>query len=317
MKNLITIAQAVKKLQNEDVVGVPTETVYGLAGRIGSETALKKIFSTKERPLFDPLIVHVHDLSQAQKLTNDWTEATDILARHFWPGPLTLVVKKADHVSHLITSGLDSVGIRCPNHPDALEILKQLSEPFAAPSANKFGKTSPSRAEHVLTEFNNEVAVVDGGPCQIGLESTVIRILNESVVEILRPGAITESDLRSALTPRFPNIQITRQVSQASPGHLEQHYQPRVPLYLIFGNKFELALHQIAQEHKVSLDQLIALELPPEAPLAARELYFRLHQLGQNSNVIIYYLVTSQWNQQDWSAIADRLSRAAYKQIYC
>ena len=199
--SLISIGQAVQLLRANNVVAVPTETVYGLAARISSPQALEKIFTTKERPLFDPLIVHVRDIAQARGLTQEWPAIIDHLAQTFWPGPLTVVVAKNSLVNPLITAGLDTVGLRAPAHPITQQILIDLNEPFAAPSANRFGRTSPTRAEHVEKEFSGQVAVVGGGPCQVGVESTVVRLQTgkQMKLEILRPGQISAEQIRIAL----------------------------------------------------------------------------------------------------------------------
>ena len=174
-----------------EVVAIPTETVYGLAADISNEDAIRKVFSLKERPFFDPLIVHVASLKQAKALTTEWGPLTDFLARYFWPGPLTLILPKAESVNSLITSGLETLAIRFPNHPAAIQLITQVG-PLAAPSANKFGQTSPTEAHHVRKEFRSvDVFVVDGGPCEIGIESTVLEVgSNQDSVSILRPGRI-------------------------------------------------------------------------------------------------------------------------------
>ena len=152
----VTSDQAVSIMKNDGIVAIPTETVYGLGAAISSETALKKIFEVKKRPFFDPLIVHVENIEQAKTLTSEWPEIADSVCQQFWPGPLTIVLKKNQNVSSLITAGLERVGLRCPQHPVALEILRKLKIPIAAPSANLFGRTSPTTALHVETEFSNQ-----------------------------------------------------------------------------------------------------------------------------------------------------------------
>ena len=149
----MNIEKYTKILLNEDVVAIPTETVYGLAGSISSEKALHKIFKTKERPYFDPLIVHVSSIEQAKEYVTDWTEITEILAQNFWPGPLTFVLPKNDKVSDTITSGLNTVAIRMPNHIKTLKLIESLGTPVAAPSANPFKKTSPTTTAHVSEYF--------------------------------------------------------------------------------------------------------------------------------------------------------------------
>ncbi len=230
--------QAVAKLKNDDVVAMPTETVYGLAGRIGSERALKKIFSTKKRPFFDPLIVHVSSIEQAKMCYQMWNPIAEKLAARFWPGPLTMVMPKSDRVSSLITSGLETVAVRWPAHPIAQKLIQMVGEPLAAPSANLFGKTSPTKAEHVREQFGDEVFILDGGSSEFGIESTVLliqtlnpsqfvknlhgeshRVVSESTskveshegivdhyeLSILRPGSVTKAQIEDALQALIQN----------------------------------------------------------------------------------------------------------------
>ncbi|MGE0762367.1 MAG: L-threonylcarbamoyladenylate synthase [Bdellovibrionales bacterium] len=314
--NPISPEQAVQLLRDDQVVALPTETVYGLAARISSPLALKRIFTTKERPLFDPLIVHVQDIHQARQYAAEWPAPLDLLAKTFWPGPLTLVVPKNSKVDPLITAGLDTVGLRAPAHPLAQQILVHLKEPFAAPSANRFGRTSPSRSEHVRHEFNDQVPVVDGGPCKVGVESTVVRLTTPTRLEVLRPGSVSEQHLAATLKKDFPQIQITRAVSQASPGHLEQHYQPRLPLVIVHGPDDEKSRLTLKQQYQLASSDLIyKLNLSAEAPVAARELYHQLHLLSQNPQGLIVYWAGHEWQAPEWAAVVDRLTRAAQFQF--
>ena len=163
LKKSISVDQAIALLKQGEVVALPTETVYGLAALITHEEALKNIFKIKQRPLFDPLIVHVENIEMAKPLVESIDELSLALMKNFWPGPLTILRPKSKRISDLITAGLLEVGLRSPNHPVAQNILKSTQTPFAAPSANLFGKTSPTTAQHVLEEFNNQVPVVEGG----------------------------------------------------------------------------------------------------------------------------------------------------------
>jgi len=194
----VELDKARELLLSGEVVAIPTETVYGLGGWIYSEEGLRKIFSTKERPFFDPLIVHIDSIEKAKSLTSEWTNVHQILAESCWPGPLTLIAKKNTKVSSLITSGLDSVGLRCPKHELTLKLLSRIDGGVAAPSANKFGKTSPTSATHVEGEFGDAVAVLDGGASQIGIESTVVGVRSDCV-EIFRPGFFTAKMLKEIL----------------------------------------------------------------------------------------------------------------------
>ncbi len=313
---IVSPKEAIQILLRDQVVAVPTETVYGLAARISSHPALQQIFTTKERPLFDPLIVHAQDLRQARGLASDWPAVIDRLARKFWPGPLTLVVPKNKQVDPLITAGLETVGLRVPSHPVALEILKGLQEPFAAPSANRFGRTSPTRVEHVLSEFADQIPVVDGGPCEVGLESTVLRLTTSETLEILRPGAITSEQIRLALDPDFLHIRISRATSNASPGHLEQHYRPRLPLVIVHKSPSAGLRLDLAQRQGIRPEEIFDLRLARDPRLAAREMYHRMLTLSQNPQGCIVYWAGEEWNDPAWAAIVDRLSRAALFQIH-
>jgi L-threonylcarbamoyladenylate synthase len=187
---------AITKLNQNQVVAFPTETVYGLGARIDSVLGINQIFSTKKRPFFDPLIVHVSSIEQAKSCFRQWNSVADTLARHFWPGPLTLVMEKSDLISDMITSGLPRVGVRIPRHIVALELLNAVGVPVAAPSANRFGKTSPTTAEHVRTEFGDEVLVLDSDiQCEIGIESTVLLVKADNQLSLLRKGAVVKSEI--------------------------------------------------------------------------------------------------------------------------
>jgi L-threonylcarbamoyladenylate synthase len=281
------LQKAIEYLENEDVVAIPTETVYGLAGRIDSEVAIKKIFETKERPLFDPLIVHVASKKQAQTLTTGWNEVCEKLADAFWPGPLTLVLPKKDNVSSLITAGLDSVGIRAPHHELTLELIEKLGVPLAAPSANKFKKTSPTSAAHVKDEFGESVFVLDGGDCQVGIESTVLGVF-ENELKIYRPGMISAEALE-----KVSGLKVTEGGSPVSPGQLEEHYQPSVPFYL---NKKEGS----------------ELRLNDNPAIAARELYASLRELSKTSESI-YLIDKDLYHTEAWKAVWDRIEKALKK----
>lgn len=304
------IDRAVFALKSGDVVGIPTETVYGLAASIESEEGLKKIFATKERPFFDPLIIHVSSFKQAQSLTRNWSPLADYLGRKFWPGPLTLILPKAEHVNSLITSGLDTVGVRMPAHDLALDLIKRLGTPVAAPSANKFSKTSPSRAEHVRQAFP-DVLTLDGGPCEVGVESTVIRVSDE-LIEVLRPGAVTQEQLSDELKKWGQPVQVVRSISQASPGNLEHHYMPEIPLVLVNEKSTkEKWLKAAARELNATFKNPVQLKLSNEVTLAARELYNQLREISENGADLIYVEKEISKSGGLWDAVWDRLTRAA------
>lgn len=310
------LQNAIDRLRRGDVVAIPTETVYGLAANIESEEALRKVFALKERPFFDPLIVHVASFKQAASLVQNWLPLADYLARSFWPGPLTLVLPKTDAVNPLITSGLDTVALRYPAHPIAQEIIRLVGTPLAAPSANKFGRTSPSRADHVRNEFpGSGLIVVDGGECEIGLESTVISVEpDESKITILRPGAVTIEMLREKLERWSKPVTIKTGSSSASPGHLKHHYMPKIPLVIVKQDEPTGLSKGTKAEIEGMLDKKIshpiALILDEDPAQAARELYSELRRLA-SSGADLIYAQAPQSTEDLWSAIWDRLSRAA------
>ena len=314
---------ACERLRSGDVVAMPTETVYGLAASIESEAGIRKIFALKERPFFDPLIVHVESFKQAQSLVKEWPATADYLTRVFWPGPLTIILPKADHVNSLITSGLETVALRKPAHPYALELIKAVGAPLAAPSANKFGKTSPSTADHVRSEFKDSgLLVLDGGECRVGVESTVISFglteIGEDEVRILRPGGVTTEMLREALDRFSRPTSIRRMASDASPGHLKHHYMPQIPLIIVDENEprgLNFATREKIQgSFKMnSILNATELELSHDPAMAARELYATMRTLGQDNKIDLLYVKRPTTSRTGglWMAIWDRLNRAA------
>ncbi len=211
------------------LVAFPTETVYGLGANALNPLAVAKIFELKERPSFDPLIVHIASVDDLDKLTVNKDSRVLQLAEKFWPGPLTIVLPKSDIVPDIVTSGLDTVGIRMPNNPIALELIRKAGCPIAAPSANKFGRVSPTTAQHVKKQLPNVDYILDGGKTQVGIESTIIT-LNENGFEILRHGVITREDLESVIP--FHSGRDTSD-SIVAPGMLKSHYSPNKPLYFL------------------------------------------------------------------------------------
>lgn len=211
------------------LVAFPTETVYGLGANALNPLAVAKIFELKERPSFDPLIVHIASVDDLDKLTVNKDSRVLQLAEKFWPGPLTIVLPKSDIVPDIVTSGLNTVGIRMPNNPIALELIRKAGCPIAAPSANKFGRVSPTTAQHVKKQLPNVDYILDGGKTQVGIESTIIT-LNENGFEILRHGVITREDLESVIP--FHSGRDTSD-SIVAPGMLKSHYSPNKPLYFL------------------------------------------------------------------------------------
>lgn len=307
------IETAVEWLKSGRTVAMPTETVYGLAASIESPAGIANIFKLKQRPSFDPLIVHIHSLDQVKELASHWPDSARILAQKFWPGPLTIVVPKKPNVNNMITSGLETVGIRMPRHPIALALLKNAGVPLAAPSANIFGKISPTTSHHVRSEFpepikSNEIYVLEGGESDVGIESTVVRCEDDAIT-ILRPGIITAKDITIAIANPQVKIQLANESGKhQSPGHTEHHYMPRQPLTVFWGTTEEI-LH-----HRKTASGFQEVQLPPEAALAARLLYASLREADQtktDNGLILYRDVSKQIDADLWLAIDDRLKRAA------
>ncbi|MGE0527355.1 MAG: L-threonylcarbamoyladenylate synthase, partial [Bdellovibrionales bacterium] len=289
----MSLSEAVELLKSGELVAIPTETVYGLAARIDREDSLRKIFTIKERPFFDPLIVHVHSVEQARPLVERWPSVFDVLTASFWPGPLTLVAPKTSQVSSLITSGLTTVAIRSPDHPLARQVLREVGVPLAAPSANRFGRTSPTRAEHVEQEFGTRIAVLDGGACTVGVESTVLQAEedNEGVwrLHVLRPGGISRAQIVAAMEKSGFKYALQRTDSVASPGHLKAHYQPAVPVVIV---KPEWAARpDLKNEIEFRLGKRVSelrwLNLPSTPEMAARALYQELRTMAQAPDAVI------------------------------
>jgi L-threonylcarbamoyladenylate synthase len=238
------VSAAASFLKMDDVVGIPTETVYGLAANALRAEAVLKIFEIKNRPHFDPLIVHIGNIGLIPQLTSHFPEKAKILARAFWPGPLTIILKKNPIIPDVVTSGLDTVGIRMPDHPLTLELLQMIDFPLAAPSANPFGYISPTTAEHVMEQLGEKIPMVlDGGECRVGLESTIIDLSGESPV-ILRLGGISVEEIEAHIGA--VDVRTISTSNPSAPGMLISHYAPRKPFYL--GNIEELLVKYAGQK---------------------------------------------------------------------
>lgn len=231
------VNRAAQIIRRGGLVGMPTETVYGLAADALNADAVAGIFQAKERPFFDPLIVHIADVSWLPRVVADFPELANKLAQRFWPGPLTLILPKAAAIPDLVTSGLTNVGVRIPQHSVALELLRRSDRPIAAPSANLFGRISPTTAQHVAEQLQDRIDyILDGGPCQVGVESTVLQLSPRPT--LLRPGGVSIEELIEVIGP----IEIAAptdhpvETPQAAPGMLAQHYAPRTPLTLRSGD---------------------------------------------------------------------------------
>jgi L-threonylcarbamoyladenylate synthase len=224
-------------LENGELVAIPTETVYGLAANALDPIAVAQIFEVKQRPTFDPLIVHTYSLERVREFVTDIHPKLFKLATKFWPGPLTLLLPKKEVIPSLITSGLDRVGVRIPNHTLTLDLLSQLQFPLAAPSANPFGYISPTTAGHVQKQLGNKISyILDGGNCEVGLESTIVGEEDGDII-IYRLGGLSVEDIESIAGK--VSVQLNQSSNPKAPGQLKSHYAPKKPLYI--GNLKDLA----------------------------------------------------------------------------
>ncbi len=316
MKNIVELDQAIALLKQGLLVALPTETVYGLAGRIDKDATLESLFRVKGRPFFDPLIVHVHNQSQAQTLSLFWSTVHQALASRFWPGPLTLLAEKQPYVSELVTAGQSTVALRCPNHSLFLEVLQKLDSPLAAPSANLFGKTSPTTAEHVLAEFAGQIPVLDGGPCSIGIESTILNIAHRQdgiYLNIMRPGMIGVSDIERELDRLGINVKWGHDPQPPAPGNLPFHYQPAKPLLWIQeDNLHEVQWSKAPWPIFRNPDQCYHLHWPNTDPFQiARNLYQKFRLASESNAPGIVCALKPEGPIELWTALTDRLNKAS------
>jgi L-threonylcarbamoyladenylate synthase len=311
------IERAAELLRAGELVAFPTETVYGLGADAGNAAAVAKIFAAKGRPQDHPLIVHLPDASHIDAWARDVSAAARLLAATFWPGPLTLILKRRAGVIDAITGGQDTVGLRMPNHPLALELLRAFGGGVAAPSANRFGRISPTTAQHVREELGDAVALVlDGGPCAVGIESTILDLSGEEPA-ILRPGMIGAAAIAAVLgrEPGAPQAGAPR-VS----GTLESHYAPTTPLELVSSDGLVFAVRNtiIKGERTAFLasmaqpihHELLTWKLAPAEPGPfAHALYASLRELDALGCSRI--VVQQPPQTAAWTAVLDRLRRAA------
>lgn len=231
---------AAELIKNGELVGMPTETVYGLAADALNPIAVAKIFAAKGRPADNPLIVHIADISMLTELAFDIPESAYRLAERFWPGPLTMILKKKDCIPDITSGGLDTVGIRMPDHMAARMLIEKSGLPVAAPSGNISGYPSPTKSEHMMRDMNGKIAaVIDGGECSVGVESTVISFENDNTVRILRPGGVTREDLLEVVDDVIIDPAILHEISEGqtvrSPGMKYKHYSPLAKVSIIEG----------------------------------------------------------------------------------
>lgn len=337
------IADAGARLQRGELVAFPTETVYGLGANALDGEAVARIYAAKGRPAWNPVIAHVPTIDAARALSRDWPATAECLARAFWPGPLTLVVPKAPHVPDVTTAGLDAVAVRVPDHPVALALLVAAGIPVAAPSANRFTQVSPTTADHVVRSLGDRVPLVlDGGPCAVGIESTVVDCTGTDVV-ILRPGMLGRESLEHALAGL--GVQVRHAVrtvahdalpasedAPRAPGMADRHYAPRADVWLFAAAQRDEMAHALAawrasraahspsRVHALLLHGTLTLDerdAPvvftthmPDTPAAyARALYAALHDADAHDAALV--LIEMPPEAPGWEGVRDRLTRAS------
>lgn len=308
------ISKAKDLLSKGNVVAIPTETVYGLAGNALNDEAILKIYSVKNRPKFDPLIAHVHSLNMVKELVTEIPDKALLLADNFWPGPLTILLEKKSSVPDLLTSGLNRVAVRIPNHPLTLSLLKTLDFPLAAPSANPFGYVSPTSALHVEKQLGNKIPyVLDGGQCQVGLESTIVGFEDGEAVVYRLGGAKVEA-IESIIGKVSLNVNMSS--NPAAPGMLKSHYSPGRKMIIgdIEKNLSDLptantGIISFTKAFDVPSENLAVLSPAGDIDEAARNIFSALRKMDQSHiNIVLSEFLP---NEGLGKAINDRLRRAA------
>ncbi|TXD51603.1 MULTISPECIES: L-threonylcarbamoyladenylate synthase [unclassified Polaribacter] len=314
------IQKAIALLSNEELVAIPTETVYGLAGNIFSEKAIQRIFETKKRPFFNPLIVHISSVDVLSDIVSEVPEKAKLLADTFWPGAMTLVLKKNKNIPSIITAGKDTVAVRVPNHPVTLDLLKKLPFPLAAPSANPFNHISPTKPEHVERYFKNDIKMVlDGGACINGIESTIIGFENGEPI-IYRLGALSIEDIEAVVgTIKIKN---KKEEHPDAPGMLDKHYSPKTQTVLTSSILNEIKKHPnkkigvLAFDTPCKSDKItteIILSTTANYQEAASKLYDSLHQLDHLDLDII--IAEKLPEKGLGNSMNDRLQRASFTSL--
>lgn len=321
----VSLEQAIAALKNGEVVAIPTETVYGLAADATNDSALKKIFSTKQRPADHPLIVHIAGVAQVPDWVTDFPETAQKLAQAFWPGALTLVLPAKPRVSRVVRGGEPTVALRVPQHPLALQLLKQGNLSVAAPSANLFTQLSPTTAAHVEAGLGADIPVLDGGACSVGIESTIVSVQPDGRWQLLRPGMISEADIAAIAGMhqqiKQVNAEKTVSVTPKVPGQHALHYSPRTPLDLFNDRHALMAACNTLQGAEISCAAMVIGEggmpqchtavLPDQPDKAAELLYSTLHAL--DAMKVQRLLVELPPVSASWLAVLDRLTRAGHQ----
>ena len=302
-----TITEAASTLRGGGVVAFATETVYGLGCDTFNENAIEQVYLLKGRPVNNPMIAHVLDISWVNRLTDHWDDRCALLAMNFWPGALTLVLPRRSDVPASACGGYDTVGIRCPSHPVAVSLLEEFAGPISAPSANRSGYISPTQAAHVEEEFAGSVLVLDGGPCDRGIESTVLSLVKTPA--LLRPGSISIEEIEQSLGPVLRG---DYQEQIDSPGTSIRHYAPKTPVIVCSHDEIEETVDEncaamVLLSISACTKQTATMPATPEK--YASQLYAVLRELDAVGASKI--LIEKPPNSDEWLAVRDRLSRCS------
>lgn len=320
-----SIAQAARLLAGGELVAFPTETVYGLGADASSDAAVAKIFAAKGRPSDHPLIVHVPDASVVGHFASDIPAFAQDLMKAFWPGPLTLILPRREGVGAAAAGGQGSIGVRCPAHPVAHALLVACAGAtppvlgLAGPSANKFGRVSPTTAEHVGAEFGDGLLVLDGGPCRVGIESTIVDC-TRGVPVLLRPGVLTRTEVEAACGQRLRSPAEVEDAAPRASGTLESHYAPKARVRLMDARSLQMALDVLGPDAQglaiysraimhTRSTKVIRRRMPDNAEETARQLFAVLREFDSQGVNLIW--VETPPSEAQWEGVRDRLQRAS------
>ncbi|HTH81271.1 MAG TPA: L-threonylcarbamoyladenylate synthase [Ramlibacter sp.] len=318
-----SIAQAVSTLSRGDLVAFPTETVYGLGADAGSDAAVAKIFAAKGRPADHPLIVHVPDAGAVDRFADHIPDFACKLMQAFWPGPLTLILPRREGIAAAAAGGQGSIGLRCPSHPVAHALLAACTQAgvggVAGPSANRFGRVSPTTAQHVASEFGESLLILDGGACEVGIESTIVDCTRGAPV-LLRPGMITPAQIEQACGERLRNPGELEDAAPRASGTLESHYAPQARVRLMDAQALQAALDVLGSEAqglaiysrvivKTASTRVLRRRMPDDAGETARQLFAVLRDFDAQGVRLIW--VEAPPDTPEWAGVRDRLQRAA------
>lgn len=317
--NSQAIAAAAGVIQAGGLVGFPTETVYGLGADASNDAAVAGIFAAKGRPADHPLIVHLADAGQISDYAASLPGYAEKLVKAFWPGPLTIIVPRKPGVATAAAGGQDSIGLRCPSHPVALAFLKACNTGIAGPSANRFGRVSPTTAQHVIDEMGSGLLVLDGGPCEVGIESSIVDCTRRQPV-LLRPGVLTHDQLEAACGENLLDVDQADGEAPRASGTLESHYAPNAKVRLMDAKAIQTALDLLGADAvniavyartivRIKSDKVLYRRMPDDALATAQQLFAVLRGFDDQGVRLIWIEAPSP--APEWDGVRDRLGRAA------